>query len=128
MVRLPISAAVHLGANAIALLVASLVLDDFSIDATAFLFAALIFTVVEVIAQPLIQKIALRNVQALVGSVALITAFVGLAVTDLISDGLSITGLWTWVLATIIVWLAGTLAGVILPALFVKKAVVAPAT
>ena len=92
MVRTLISAALHLGANAIGLLVAALVLDDMSIDASAFVFAVVIFTVVEVIAQPLIQKIAIKNVHALVGSVALITTFVGLVVTDLISDGLSITG------------------------------------
>ena len=123
MVRTLISAALHLGANAIGLLVAALVLSDMSIDASAFVFAVIIFTVVEVVAEPLFQKIAVTNVHALVGGVALITTFVGLVVTDLISDGLSITGVWTWVLATLIVWLAGTLAGVILPALFVKKTV-----
>ena len=63
-----------------------------SIDGAAFVFAVIIFTVVEVIAQPLIQKIAMKNVHALVGGVALITTFVGLVVTDLISDGLSIDG------------------------------------
>ena len=123
MVRMLISAALHLGANAIGLLLAALFLTDMSIDASAFVFAVIIFTVVEVIAEPLFQKIAITNVHALVGGVALITTFVGLLVTDLISDGLSIAGAWTWVLATLIVWLAGTLAGVILPALFVKKTV-----
>ena len=121
MVRTLISAALHLAANAIGLLVAALVLDDMSIDGVAFVVAVVIFTVVEVIAQPLIQKIAIKNAHALVGSVALITTFVGLVVTDLISDGLSISGAWTWVLATLIVWLAGMLAGLILPAIFVKK-------
>jgi Flp pilus assembly protein TadB len=44
-------------------------------------------------------------------------------VTALVSDGLQITGLSTWVLATIIVWLAALIAGLILPLILVKRAV-----
>jgi len=44
-------------------------------------------------------------------------------VTTLVSDGLSISGAVTWVLATVIVWAAALVAGLILPAIFVKKAV-----
>ena len=123
MIRLLISAAIHLAANAIGLLVASLVLPDMSIDVTAFIFAVLIFTVVEVVAGPLLTKIAITNVKALVGGVALVTTLVGLIATDLISDGMTISGIWTWILATLVVWLAGTLAGVLLPLVLVKKAV-----
>jgi len=53
----------------------------------------------------------------------LITTFVGPVITAIISDGLVITGEWTLVLATITVWLAGSLAGLILPVIIVKKAV-----
>jgi len=53
----------------------------------------------------------------------LATTLVGLIITAWISDGLSISGLDTWLLATLIVWLAALLAGVILPMLLVKKAV-----
>ena len=123
MIRLLVSTALHLAANAVGLLVATLALDDMTIDATSFVFAVLVFTVVEVLAGPLLLKIAIKNGQALMGSVALITTFVGLVITGIVSDGLVITGAWTWVLATIIVWLAGLLAGLILPVIFVKKAV-----
>ena len=123
MIRLLVSTALHLAANAVGLLVATLALDDMTIDATSFVFAVLVFTVVEVLAGPLLLKIAIKNGQALMGSVALITTFVGLVITGIVSDGLVITGAWTWVLATIIVWLAGMLAGLILPVIFVKKAV-----
>jgi len=123
VIRLLVSTALHLAANAVGLLVATLALDDMTIDATSFVFAVLVFTVVEVLAGPLLLKIAIKNGQALMGSVALITTFVGLVITGIVSDGLVITGAWTWVLATIIVWLAGLLAGLILPVIFVKKAV-----
>jgi hypothetical protein len=44
-------------------------------------------------------------------------------VTALINDGLSIDGLGTWILATVIVWAGGLIAALILPLIFVKKAV-----
>ena len=123
MVRWLISIAIHLAANAIALWVADLVLDDMSIEWSAFLLAVVIFTLVEVIAEPLITRMALRSAPALRGSVALVVTFLGLVVTALVTDGLNIDGATTWILATIIVWLGGLLAGLILPAIFLKRAV-----
>ena len=122
MIRLLISAVIYLVANAIGLLVANAVLDDVSIDSGAFLFAVVIFTVVEVVIQPLITQIAMRHSRALLGSSALIATLVGLVVTTLVSDGLSISGTFSWVLATVIVWAAALVAGLILPAILVKKA------
>jgi uncharacterized membrane protein YvlD (DUF360 family) len=123
MVRWLISVAIHLGANAIALWIADLILDDMSIEWSAYLIAIAIFTLVEVLAEPLLTRMALKSVPALRGSVALVATFIGLLVTTLITDGMEINGFSTWVLATIIVWLGGLLAGIILPMIFVKRAV-----
>jgi hypothetical protein len=114
---------IYLVANAIGLLVANALLDDMSVDGSAFVIAVLIFTGVEVLVQPLITQIAVKNVNALVGSSALIATLIGLIVTVAVSDGLDISGLVTWVLATVIVWGAALLAGFILRAIFVKRAV-----
>lgn len=121
MVRLLISAVIHLIANAVGLLVAAAVLEDMSVSAGAFVIAVLIFSVVEGVAGPLIREIAVRNAHALVGSTALVTTFVGLVLTGLISDGLQIDGVTTWILATIIVWLAALLAALLLPLVLFKK-------
>lgn len=94
-----------------------------SIDGAAFVTAVVIFTVVEVVARPLLTQIAIKNVGALVGSTALIATAVGLIVTAWVSDGLTIDGAVTWVLATLIVWVAALVAGLILPVLLVKRAV-----
>ena len=117
-----VSAVVYLVANAVGLLVADGVLDDVSIEASAFFTAVAIFTVVEVVIEPLIIQTGMRHQRALIGSSALIATFVGLVITVLVSDGLSISGALTWVLATVIVWVATLLAGMVLRALFVKKA------
>jgi uncharacterized membrane protein YvlD (DUF360 family) len=123
MIRMLISAVVYLVANAVGLLVADALLDDVSIDGAAFVLAVVIFTIVEVVIQPLVTQIAMRHSRALLGSSALIATLVGLVVTTVVSDGLSISGALTWALATVIVWAAALVAGLILPAIFVKKAV-----
>lgn len=123
MVRLIISGIVYLVANAVGLLVAAWVLDDMSIDGAAFLLAVLIFTGVEVLARPLLTQIAIKSAGGLVGSTALLATLIGLIVTAWLSDGLTIDGALTWVLATVIVWAAALIAGVILPLLLVKRAV-----
>lgn len=123
MVRMLISLVIRLGANAIGLLVAAWILDDLTIDGPAFVIAVAIFTGVEVLVQPLLASIAIKQAQVLMGGTALIATFVGLLVTTLISDGLSITGVGTWVAATVIVWLAALLAGLLLPLIFVKSRV-----
>jgi putative membrane protein len=123
LIRLLISAVLYLVANAIGLLVANALLDDVSIEAAAFVIAVVIFTVVEVVIQPLVTRIAMRHSRALLGSSALIATLIGLVVTTLVTDGMSIDGAVTWVLATVTVWAAALVAGLILPAIFVKAAV-----
>jgi putative membrane protein len=107
--------------NALGLWIASLVLDDMSISGTAFILAVVIFTVLTVVLQPLITKTAMQNAPALQGSSALITTLLALVITDLVSDGLSMSGPITWILATIIVWLVTMLASVLLPMFLFKE-------
>lgn len=123
MLRLIVSFGIHLAANAVGLLIANLVLDDLTIEAGPFLWAVLIFTVVETFAGPLIMKIALQNAKGLMGGIALVTTFVGLLVTEIIADGFDIDGVSTWIAATVIVWLAAMLAGLLIPVILVKRGV-----
>jgi uncharacterized membrane protein YvlD (DUF360 family) len=123
VIRLLLSAAIRLLANAVGLMVAAYFLEDMTVSGAAFITAVVIFTVVEILIDPLLMQIALTKATALRGSVALITTFVGLVVTSWLSDGLSIKGASTWLFATIIVWLAAMLAGLLLPLILVKKAV-----
>jgi uncharacterized membrane protein YvlD (DUF360 family) len=123
VIRFLVSLVINLAANALGLLVAAALLDDMTISGTAFVIAVLIFSVVEAIVQPMLRQAALRNAQALAGSTALITTFVGLIITSLLSDGLEIEGAATWLLATLIVWAASLLAAWVLPLIFVKNKV-----
>jgi putative membrane protein len=121
MIRLLIATVVQLAANAVGLLVAANLLEGLRLDAASFVIAVAIFTVAVVVLQPLIRQIAMKHASVLLGSTALVTTFVGLLITDLVSDGMSIEGVSTWLLATIIVWVAALVAALLLPLLFVKR-------
>jgi len=113
--------ALSLFANALALLVASVLLTGFSINGLAFVVAVCIFTASTTILEPLITKIATQNAPYLLGGIALVTTFVGLLVTTIITDGLSIMGIGTWVMATLITWLATVVGSLILPRFLFKE-------
>jgi putative membrane protein len=123
MIRMVIRIALQLVGNALGLLIAAALLDDMDMSASGFVLAVVIFTVVAIVAQPLIMKVALKNAEALQGSTALLATFVALLLTVLITDGLDIDGVSTWLLATVIVWIVTLIAGVILPMIFLKKAI-----
>ena len=121
MVRFLARMALSLLENALALVVASILLTGFTINGMAFLVAVCIFAVSTVVLEPLIAKIAQQSAPYLLGVIALVTTFVGLLVTTLVTDGLSITGIGTWVIATLIVWVATIVASVVLPRLLFKE-------
>jgi len=122
MIRLLIRIGLSLLGNALGLWVASLILDDMSVSGTAFVIAVLIFTVLTAVIQPLVTKMAMQNAPALQGSSALVTTFLALLITELISDGLEISGLSTWIFATVIVWFFTMIAAWLLPLFILKEA------
>jgi uncharacterized membrane protein YvlD (DUF360 family) len=121
MIRLFASIVLNLLANTAGFLAAAALLSGFRIDSVAFVMAVVIFTIIEVIVDPLITKMALTNVPALRGGVALVTTFVTLVITNLLSSGFSIDGISTWVIATLVIWLFSLIATLILPLVIFKK-------
>ena len=121
MNRLLAQTAMSLLANALALLAASILLTGFSINGLAFVVAVCIFTASTVILEPLITKIARQNAPYLLGGIAIVTTFVGLLVTTLVTDGLTITGIANWIVATLIIWLATVVASLVLPLFLFKE-------
>ena len=108
---------VALVTSAVALAVAALVLPGFDISGLTFPVLVLEFALILVIARAAIETIIDKNAHVLSSFVGLIGAFVALLVTDLVSDGLSISGVDTWIFATLIVW-----GGMILADLLIGRA------
>lgn len=123
MIRFLATTVLELLANAVGLLLAAAVLDGFSITATSFVIVVLIFTFLKFVGGPLMISLSIKHFPAFRGGIALVTTFAGLLITSLISDGLRISGIDTWLIATLIVWLFGVIASLVLP-LFIFKSVV----
>jgi uncharacterized membrane protein YvlD (DUF360 family) len=121
VIRLLVRTVVALAGNAVGLIVAAVVLDDMEVDATSFVVAVVIFTIVLAVLQPFIAVQLRRINPAALGGVALIATFVALLITDVISDGFSISGITTWVAATVIVWVVSLVAVFVLPFLGLRK-------
>ncbi|EEX09350.1 conserved hypothetical protein [Ruegeria lacuscaerulensis ITI-1157] len=115
------SALALLAGNAIGLLLASLLLTGFSIKPVSFIVVVIVFTLVQVVAEPLILKIGEKNVPALKGGIALVVTFVGLLVTDLVTAGLTVGGISNLLAATLLVWLGALIAGIVLPIYVFKE-------
>jgi len=80
---------VFLGSAAIGLLIAAVVLDNFSITATSFIVDVGIFAVLQLVLSRLIPS------QVVLGAVGLASTFVALLLTNLVSSGFAIKGVGT---------------------------------
>ena len=121
MIRLVIRTLIAVAANAVGLVVAASVLDGMDIDVTSFIVAVVIFTIVFAVLTPFLAVQLRRLGNGAIGATALIATLVSLIITDLLSDGFTISGVGTWIAAAVIVWLAALVAAFVLPYLGLKK-------
>jgi hypothetical protein len=121
MIRLVARATLNVLASAVALIVTALLLDDFSLDVDGFIIALLVFTVTGLLIEPLLRQTAVRSAPALLGSTALVSTLISLVVTAIVSDGLRISGLTTWIAATVLVWLIALAARFLLPFIIFRR-------
>lgn len=121
MIRFLIRAAIFIATAALGLLAAALILPDFQLSASGFVTAVIVFAIAQSLLAPLISRLTKRYADALTGGVGLISTFVALLVASLFPDGLQISGISTWIIGTLIVWLVTALGAWILPLVFLKK-------
>lgn len=124
MVRFLIRIAISLGTVAVALLVCFWTLPDFDLSLSGFLTAVVVFTIAQALLSPLIFNLARRHADAILGGIGLISTFLALLIASLFPGGLHITGILTWILATLIVWIITALGAWLLPLIFLKKTVI----
>ncbi len=123
MVRFLIRVVVFIVSATVGLLITSLLIDGFTVSSTGFVTSVLVFAVLQSVLTPFLAKIAHAHARALLGGIGLISTFIALLVAHFFTSGLQITGLTSWIAATVVVWLVTALATWLLPFLFVKKKV-----
>ncbi len=109
--------------NALGLLAAMVLLDDFHISGLAFGISVLFFSAAQIILSPFILKLAIKYAPALRGGIALVTTFIALFLTAIVTDGLDIRGISTWLIAPFIIWVCTVVAGILLPLMLFKKTI-----
>lgn len=92
-------------ANAIGLIMVSVFVIGFSINGLSFVVAVLIFSISTALLGPFISKVALTSAPFLLGGTALVMTFVGLLITNIVTDGITVEGMTTWAIATLVVWI-----------------------
>lgn len=66
---------------------------------------------------------ASRYASAFLGGIGLVSTLAALILASVLTDGLTIRGIGSWVAATVVVWLVTAIATLLLPMLILKKKV-----
>lgn len=99
-------AGVMLASSAIALILAAVIFDRFDIGVISFPIAVIVFTLVSLVAKPIVESLVKQHAREIYWGVGLVTTFFTLLVTDLISNGIQVEGIFTWVASTGLIWVA----------------------
>jgi hypothetical protein len=121
VIRLLLRTAVFLGSAAIGLLVAAWLVPGVSVSVSGFITAVVIFSVAQAILSPFFLKMASRYASAFLGGIGLVSTLAALILASVLTHGLSIRGIGSWVIATIVVWLVTAVATLLLPILIIKR-------
>jgi hypothetical protein len=121
VIRLLLRTAVFLGSAAIGLLVAAWLVPGVSVSVSGFITAVVIFSVAQAILSPFFLKMASRYASAFLGGIGLVSTLAALILASVLTHGVSIRGIGSWVLATIVVWLVTAVATLLLPILLIKR-------
>jgi putative membrane protein len=107
LARLGIRFGTALVGIAVGLILSSALLSDFSLNATAVVEATLVFWLIHIVVQVFCLRVLVRQPSvALAGLLALASTIVSLILVNVIVSGLYIHGAVTYLVATVIVWLA----------------------
>lgn len=94
--------------TAIGLIVAALILgDQFQLNGVwGFIVSLVVFAILSAVFTWLVFKFLVRNAGSIVALTGLVSTFLALLVTSLLTSGLDING-WGWLWGTLIVWILG---------------------
>jgi uncharacterized membrane protein YvlD (DUF360 family) len=99
----------NLAATAVAFVICAALLDGFDLNATQFVYAVIIFSVINWLVPIVVFGVIRGGRSASLGLILLLANAATLLVTNWLSDGIQISGAGTLVLATIIIWIVNWL-------------------
>jgi hypothetical protein len=111
LVRWGIRLASSLIGVAVGFLIADIALKDFSISGVAIVGATLLFWIIHLLVDLVALRVLIRERSiALAALVALASTTVTLIIVDIVFSGVSISGVGTYAVATLIIWITTAVA------------------
>jgi hypothetical protein len=121
MRQILLRAVLLLGSWAIGLLVAAWVVPGVSLSVSGFIVAVVVFSVAQAILSVLIlKKLPHGYASLLLGGTGLALTLVALSLASVLTHGLTIRGIASWVATTVVVWLVTTVGAISLPELLAR--------
>ena len=113
-------AVVLLASWAIGLLVAAWIVPGVSLSVPGFIVAVVVFAVTQAILSLSILKLPHRHASLLLGGTGLALTIVALILASILTHGLTIDGMASWLATTVVVWLVTTIGAITLPELLIR--------
>jgi hypothetical protein len=113
-------ASVLLASWAIGLLVAAWSVPGVSLSVPGFIVAVVVFAVTQAILSLSVLKLPHRYVPLLLGGSGLALTIVALILGWILTYGLTIDGMASWLATTVVVWLVTTIGAITLPELLIR--------
>jgi hypothetical protein len=105
---------------AIGLLVAAWVIPGVSLSASGFVVGVVVFSVGQAALSLLCLKLPHGYASLLLGGAGLALTLVALILASVLTHGLTIHGIASWMATTVVVWLVTTIGAISLPDLFAR--------
>jgi hypothetical protein len=112
-----------LGSWAIGLLVAAWIVPGVSVSVPSFIVAVVVFAVAEAILSLFILKLPHQYASVLLGGTGLALTLVALILASVLTHGLTIGRMASWLATTVVVWLVTTIGAITLPELLISDGV-----
>ena len=113
-------AVVLLASWAIGLLVAAWIVPGVSLSVPGFIVAVMVYAVTQAILSLSILKLPHRYASLLLGGTGLALTIVALILASVLTHGLTIDGMASWLATTVVVWLVTTIGAITLPELLIR--------
>ena len=117
--RILLRALVLLASWAIGLLVAAWIVPRVSLSVPGYIVAVLAFAVTQVILSLSILKLPYRYASLLLGGTGFALTIVALILASVLTHGVTIEGMASWLATTVVVWLVTTIGAIMLPELLI---------
>ncbi|OBF62440.1 hypothetical protein A5756_00895 [Mycobacterium sp. 852002-53434_SCH5985345] len=113
-------AVVLLASWAIGLLIAAWIVPAVSLSASGFVVAVVVFAAAQAVLSLWILKLPHPYASLFLGGTGLALTIVALILASVLTHGLTIDGVPSWLATTVVVWLVTTIGAITLPELLIR--------